>query len=36
MAVVLVLAATEFSLSWSQRSRLDDFREESVAIIPRM
>src|SRR5262245_47757474 len=32
LAVALVLAATEIALSWSQRSRLDDFREESVGL----
>ena len=32
MAVALVLAATEISLSWSHRSRLDDLKEESVAL----
>ena len=32
MAVLLVLLATEVSLSLSQRSRLDDFRTESIAL----
>ena len=32
MAVLLVLGATEIALSWSARTRLEDFRLESVAI----
>ncbi|MEO8090052.1 MAG: HAMP domain-containing sensor histidine kinase [Gemmatimonadales bacterium] len=32
MAVLLVLAATEIALSWSARTRLEDFRLESVAL----
>jgi signal transduction histidine kinase len=32
MAVLLVLGATEIALSWSARTRLDDFRRESVAL----
>src|SRR3954451_23940507 len=32
MAVLLVLGATEIALSWSARTRLEDFRLESVAL----
>jgi hypothetical protein len=32
IAVALVLAATEVSLRWSERSRLDDRRRESVEL----
>jgi signal transduction histidine kinase len=32
MAVLLVLGATEVALSWSARTRLEDFRLESVAL----
>lgn len=32
MAVLLVLGATETALSWSARTRLEDFRLESVAL----
>jgi signal transduction histidine kinase len=32
LAVVLVLAATEIALSWSERSRLDDARREALAV----
>lgn len=32
MAVVLILMATEFTLSWSERSRLDDRRQEGLAL----
>lgn len=32
MAVMLVLGATEIALSWSARTRLEDFRLESVAL----
>lgn len=32
MAILLVLASTEIALSWSERSRLDDLRRESVAL----
>lgn len=32
MSVILVLTATEIALSWSQRSRLDDLRQESEAL----
>jgi signal transduction histidine kinase len=32
MAVLLVLGATEVSISWSARTRLEDFRLESVAL----
>src|SRR3954451_15469075 len=32
MAILLVLGATEIALSWSARTRLEDFRLESVAL----
>ena len=32
MAVLLVLGATEIALSWSARTRLEDFRLESVPL----
>lgn len=32
MAILLVLGATEVALSWSARTRLEDFRLESVAL----
>jgi two-component system, NtrC family, sensor kinase len=32
MAVLLVLGATEIALSWSARTRLEDFRRESVVL----
>jgi signal transduction histidine kinase len=32
MAILLVLGSTEIALSWSERSRLDDLRSESVAL----
>jgi len=32
LALLLVLGATEFSLSWSARSRLEDFRDEAVSL----
>ncbi|MEO8199741.1 MAG: ATP-binding protein [Gemmatimonadota bacterium] len=32
MSLILVLSATEIALSWSQRSRLEDLRQESQAL----
>ena len=32
LALVLVLGATEISLSWSERSRLEDFRDDAMAL----
>jgi signal transduction histidine kinase len=32
LALVLVLGATEISLSWSARSRLEDFRDDAMAL----
>src|SRR6476620_3288635 len=32
MAVLLVLGATEIALSWSARTRLEDFRLDTVAL----
>jgi hypothetical protein len=32
LALILVLGATEISLSWSARSRLEDFRDDAMAL----
>src|SRR6266496_2804483 len=32
LALLLVLGATEISLSWSARSRLEDFRDDAMSL----